>query len=88
MRKIRVSFGLPSELMDVLEKLAAASHKSPSLLARDIMSDTLIGMINMFQLEDGQLALSGDQAMNRMLRAALGKMLEAMNEVSNDPMAK
>lgn len=81
MAKKRITFSLPDVHLELLNQLAVATNKIPGDVAKEIVMETLGSMQELFK-DTG----TTDQAMRRMFKLAMVKMIDVIDEV--DPTNK
>lgn len=77
----RVTMTLYGENLEVLNKVAEVIGSTPGEVAKNIVIETLTGMKEMFGMEDGEITVSSNQAVFRMMRVAMAKMSDAIADV-------
>lgn len=75
-RPRRVTLTLTQEKYDLLVKIASTMDKLPGQLAREMVLETLDAMSVMFEGSS-----TTDQAMRKMFKMAMSKMIDAIDEV-------
>lgn len=80
-RGTRVTMTLYGENLEILNKVAQVIGSTPGDVAKNIVIETLVGMKEMFGMEDGEVSVSSDQAVLRMMRVAMAKMSDAIADV-------
>ena len=83
MKNKRITVGLNKQHTEMLERLAEAMEKRPGEVARDIIQETLDGMIFMFEADGAPEGVSGDIVLKRMFKMALTNMLQAIEQLDN-----
>lgn len=77
----RVTMTLYGENLEVLNKVAEVIGSTPGEVAKTIVTETLAGMKEMFGIEDGEITISSNEAVLRMMRVAMAKMSDAIADV-------
>jgi hypothetical protein len=76
--KKRITFTLPDDKLELLEQLAVSTDKAPGAVAKDIIMETLGSMQEMFKD-----TATNDQAMRKMFKLAMVKMIDAIDETGD-----
>lgn len=78
----RMTLSLTPKQYDLLDVMAEAMEKSPQLVAKEILQQTLDGMQFLVEKEGGQ-EITNDIILKRLFKVSLNQMLRAIDEFDN-----